>query len=92
MESFSIGGGIRVAGTLNFTTKIKKVQRLAGIKVTGKLDDETKKLFIIPRCGVLEEEDNPQRLNDTETDGEVKPARRKRFYLQGTYWNKKVTR
>lgn len=92
MESYSIGGGIRVAGTLNFTTKIEKLQRLAGIKVTGKLDDETKKLFIIPRCGVLEEEDNPQRLNDTETDVEVTPYRRKRFYLQGTYWNKKVTR
>lgn len=68
---------------IDFSSKIAKIQQMAGIEVTGKLDDETKKLFVIPRCGVTEKED----LNQT-----VGSARRKkRYYLQGTRWQKKVS-
>ena len=38
---------------------IAVVQDMAGIKVTGQLDFETKKLFVIPRCGNTEQEDEP---------------------------------
>ena len=78
MEKFKITSG---SSAVNFTDGIARVQHLAGINVTGKLDDETKKLFIIPRCGVFEEEDSPQQPSDVD-----------RFYLQGvTYWKKKVS-
>ena len=45
--------------SFNFTDKISLVQRRAGINVTGVLDFETKKLFVIPRCGNTEPEDDP---------------------------------
>ena len=82
MEDYKIG---RKSGAIKFSDKIARVQRLAGINVTGKLDDETKKLFLIPRCGVYEEEDSPQRISD------VNHGRQKRFRLQGSYWLKKVS-
>ena len=82
MDHYKIGAR---ESLINFNDKIARVQALAGINVTGKLDDETKKLFIIPRCGVYEEEDSPQRLSDANQ------GRRKRFNLQGSYWQKKVS-
>lgn len=43
----------------DFAEKIAAVQRRAGINVTGELDFETKKLFVIPRCGNTEADDKP---------------------------------
>ena len=45
--------------SINFTDKVSLVQHRAGINVTGGLDFETKKLFLIPRCGNTEPEDDP---------------------------------
>ena len=45
--------------SINFTDVISLVQYRAGINVTGVLDYETKKLFVIPRCGNTEPEDDP---------------------------------
>lgn len=45
--------------SINFTEKVTLVQQRAGINVTGVLDFETKKLFVIPRCGNTEPEDDP---------------------------------
>ena len=67
----------------NLTKYVERLQYRAGIEVTGKLDDETKKLFIIPRCGVLEEEDEGQVYGNKR--------RKKRYYLQGTRWRNKVS-
>ena len=64
---------------------LSKLQRRAGINVTGVLDDATKRLFLIPRCGVLESEDEEQDYGNSAGS-----SRKKRFYLQGTYWKKKV--
>ena len=58
----------------NFTEKISVVQRRAGINVTGELDFETKKLFVIPRCGNTEAEDEPHQH-------EARSRRNKRSYL-----------
>ena len=69
---------------VNLTTEISKIQRRAGINITGKLDDATKRLFIIPRCGVAESEDEKQEI------GGIINRRKKRFNLQGTSWQKKV--
>lgn len=60
----------------NFTEMISEVQRMAGLSVTGELDFDTKKLFVIPRCGNVEYNDKPHRY------GEAK-GRNKRFvYFQ----------
>lgn len=67
---------------VNLTNEISKIQRRAGITVTGQLDDATKKLFIIPRCGVAESEDADQEYGGRR--------RKKRYNLQGTSWQKKV--
>ena len=61
--------------------KLKIIQNLAGIEETGKLDFETKKLFVIPRCGVTESAVHNQTVGS---------RRKKRYYLQGTRWQKKV--
>lgn len=45
----------------NFTEMISNVQRMAGLSVTGELDFDTKKLFVIPRCGNVEKNDEPHR-------------------------------
>ena len=68
----------------NFTHVIARLQFWAGLEQTGVLDDETKKLFIIPRCGNLNE------LDDQQMVGAAK-RRKKRYYLQGTFWRKKVS-
>lgn len=69
---------------VNFTSMIAKIQYRAGIEITGKLDDETKKLFVIPRCGVSEKEDEPQISG-------VESRRKKRYTLQGTRWRNRVS-
>jgi len=68
----------------NFSDLISKLQFSAGLEQTGELDEETKKLFVIPRCGNLNEEDDPQ------SAGAAK-RRKKRYYLQGTRWQKTVS-
>ena len=68
----------------NFTDLVSKLQFRAGLEQTGQLDDETKKLFVIARCGNLNEEDDKQIV------GALK-RRKKRYNLQGTYWRKKVS-
>ena len=68
---------------VNLTSEIAKLQFRAGIDITGKLDDATKRLFLIPRCGVAESEDAEQDYGSSTT-------REKRFTLQGSYWQKKV--
>ena len=45
--------------SINFTDKISLVQHRAGINATGVLDFETRKLFVVPRCGNTEPEDDP---------------------------------
>ena len=51
---------------------ISVVQRMAGMNVTGELDFETKKLFVIPRCGNTEKDDTLQKY-------EARPQRNKRL-------------
>ena len=70
------------ASLTDLPTELKKLQERAGIDQTGVLDEATKKLIIIPRCGVLESADSPQEYGAAK--------RQKRFTLQGTVWNKKV--
>ncbi|KAJ7357480.1 hypothetical protein OS493_024996 [Desmophyllum pertusum] len=68
---------------VNMSTMIARVQDMAGMNITGKMDDETKKLFVIPRCGVNEKQDELQ-----TTGGGSISRRKKRYNLQGTYWRK----
>jgi len=68
----------------NFTDLISLLQFRAGLEQTGELDEETKKLFVIPRCG------NPNEEDEKQISGSAK-RRKKRYYLQGTYWRKKVS-
>ena len=68
--------------TANLTEELSKIQYRGGLNITGVLDDETKRLLLTPRCGVLEKEDE---INQT-----IGESRKKRYYLQGTYWKKKV--
>ena len=49
--------GMALVGQSVTTNEISKLQRRAGINVTGVLQDtETKKLLLIPRCGVTEDD------------------------------------
>ena len=48
---------VKPGQAVNFTDKITVIQHRAGINTTGELDFETKKLFVIPRCGNTEAED-----------------------------------
>ena len=49
---------------VNFKERLSVVQRRAGINVTGELDFETKKLFVIPRCGNTDGEYEPHLLEE----------------------------
>lgn len=60
----------------NFTEMISNVQRMAGLSVTGELDFDTKKLFVIPRCGNVEKNDEPHR------HGEKKGKNKRSVYFQ----------
>lgn len=74
--------GMALVGQSVTTNEISKLQRRAGINVTGVLDTETKKLLLIPRSGVTE---------DDYKDQEYGTKRKKRFTLQGSTWNKRVS-
>ena len=82
METYKLK---KPGAAFNFTDLISKLQFRAGLNQTGELDDETKKLFIIPLCGNTNEDDEKQ-IVDTPAK-----RRKKRYYLQGTYWRKKVS-
>lgn len=70
---------------VNLTQELSKIQRRAGINITGELDVATKRLFLIPRCGVAESEDAEQNYGNA-----AGLSRKKRYTLQGTKWQKKV--
>ncbi|XP_025079654.1 matrix metalloproteinase-14-like [Pomacea canaliculata] len=59
-----------------YITAIKKFQRMAGINETGRIDEKTRQVMSLPRCG------NP---DDVELGG---GARRRRYALQGSKWHK----
>ena len=73
------------APTPGLEKEIALVQRMAGINVTGELDFETKKLFVIPRCG------NTGEANELSLYGEARQRRRKRDstddYIAGACYN-----
>lgn len=62
------------APTPGLEKEIALVQHMAGINVTGQLDFETKKLFVIPRCGNTGEE------KELSFSGEARKRRRKRDF------------
>ena len=68
-----------------YSKAIEKLQQNAGLNVTGALNAETIALLETPRCGVFEAE--ASQLYDFQSDNK---RRKKRYYLQGTYWRKKV--
>lgn len=73
IKKYKILSGVRPsAPTPGLEKEIALVQRMAGINVTGELDFETKKLFVIPRCG------NTGEANELSLYGEARQRRRKR--------------
>ncbi|ESO10537.1 hypothetical protein HELRODRAFT_108967 [Helobdella robusta] len=58
-----------------FTAAIKNLQNMAGLPVTGIVDEATKKMMATPRCGV------PDRIQS---------KRKKRYIRQGSSWRKNV--
>ena len=81
--------GMALEGQSVTINAISKLQRRAGINVTGVLDTETKKLLVIPRCGVTEDDYKGQDYGTEK--GITERRRRKRFTLQGSWWNKRVS-
>ena len=81
--------GMALKGQSVTTNEISKLQRRAGINVTGVLDTETKKLLVIPRCGVTEDDYKGQEYDKEK--GITERRRRKRFTLQGSTWKKNVS-
>lgn len=68
-------------GLLDANTWLKAVQdfqSFAGINVTGELDEETKQLMSLPRCGVKDKV------------GFGSDSRSKRYALQGSRWKVKA--
>ena len=58
------------------TDAIKKFQRFAGIPMTGKVDNKTMEMVLLPRCGI--------------SDIGRSSIRRKRYAIQGSSWDKRV--
>ena len=75
------GGGTRLDSPAVIKS-LRDVQRFGGLSVTGKLDRETLKLLSTDRCGLQD-----PKLNATNDTGALTAGR---YYLQGTYWKKKV--
>ena len=67
-----------LANQKSIIASIKSLQRFSGLKETGYVDNETKMLMKLPRCGLP---DNAYNLNT---------RRKRRFTLQGTTWRKTV--
>ena len=61
----------------DITHSLKAFQKFAGLKVTGKFDQETVEKMKAPRCG---DKDPLQ----------YKSRRRRRYVLEGSVWKKKV--
>ena len=60
-------------------TAIKKLQAFSGLKVTGKIDDDTVKMIKTPRCSV------------PDFGPSDKMRRRKRYALHDSVWRKTVS-
>jgi hypothetical protein len=58
---------------------IKMFQLYAGIPMTGKVDDKTMEMMLLPRCG----------MPDFGKSDRTK--RRRRYAVQGSIWRKKVS-
>ncbi|XP_064596443.1 matrix metalloproteinase-14-like [Liolophura sinensis] len=56
---------------------LRMFQKFAGLKITGRLDAETKATMLLPRCGVADQAGNALRVR-----------RRRRFATQGSKWPK----
>ncbi|XP_045201325.2 matrix metalloproteinase-24-like [Mercenaria mercenaria] len=56
---------------------VSQFQRIAGLPVTGIMNNETRKIMALPRCGV------------SDTVGTGNRARRKRYALHGSSWQKR---
>ena len=61
---------------------VSKFQIFAGLKQTGKLDDESLELMSKKRCG-------SECIDVQNQTGSFMPTRQKRFALQGTRWKRK---
>jgi hypothetical protein len=72
------------AGELRTTEEVreglKQFQLYAGIPMTGVVDDKTMEMMALPRCG----------MPDFGRSDRTK--RRKRYAIQGTKWNKSVSK
>ena len=73
--------GVPNAG-VNFTENISVLQRKAGITVTGKLDFETKKLLVIPRCGNTDDDEEEEEPRPIKVQSR-RVKRQLRSYLAG---------
>lgn len=62
-----------------FTEAVRRFQRKAGLQQTGTVDEDTRRMMEMPRCGVP----------DTSSVDHRNGIRRKRFALQGTKWYKR---
>ncbi|ESO98961.1 hypothetical protein LOTGIDRAFT_158923 [Lottia gigantea] len=68
-------GALRTEESVSYA--LKRLQRMGGVNETGKLDEATKHLMTLRRCGV------------PDNVGMGIGARRKRYALQGSKWAKK---
>jgi hypothetical protein len=76
---------------------IKKFQKHANLKVTGKLDKETLKMMKMPRCGhpdILSESNSLRNFlrNKSLIDFDINTKRKKRYALQGSKWSRNKLR
>ena len=68
----------QIENTDEIRQSIKSMQRFAGLKETGRIDKDTKKLIETPRCGLP---DMSRHMN----------TRKRRYTLQGSRWHKTVS-
>ena len=69
---------------VNLTQELSKIQRRAGINITGELDVATKKVVPYSSLWSPPSQKTPNRITGTQLGS----AERKRYTLQGTKWQK----